>query len=121
MQVWTGLSISDTDISVYEPVCTMQLQADGGDALPSDMKVMALCYLIASKIQAKDSQNQFTSENLGGYSYSRKSTASLSYWLDMYNSVLNGYISKGGISTLTKGNNAERVDKCVLTLNRRFV
>lgn len=116
MIFWTGLTVSEDDVTKYTNAVIPQFMADGGNMLPDAVKTESLCYLIASKIDNK-TNNGLTSEHLGSYSYTRKSTVTSSKWLDLYRELLSTYTK---LSVPRNSAGVTRCDVSVFHLNRRY-
>lgn len=118
--LWTNLTISSEMVTAFEAAAIERLIQDGVNYLTGTTRTQAICYLIAASYQSRGAKGDFQSENIGGYSYSRRTTkSSLSNWIDMYKEILPGTVAGGGSTTATSGS-ATRVDETILSLNRRF-
>ncbi len=118
--LWTKLTISDAIVTEFSAAAEERLIQDGVGDLSGSTRTQALCYLIAAYNQSGGSKAELQSENIGGYSYSKKATkSSLNIWMDMYLEMLPKLAAGGGLTTATSGC-AQRVDSAVVVLHRRF-
>ena len=113
LKFWCGLDVSEEDAAGYTAAVACEFAADGGLALPPELQTEALCYLTAAKIANKDTAADLQSESLGGYSYTRKSSASSSRWLDLYRELL------ARLSAVPAGL-VKRADVNMVQMNRRY-
>lgn len=108
---WTGLELPEGTIRVFEPVAVQRLQADC-NSIVEPMKTQALCYLIALYHSNTQTSEQFGSEGIGGYSYSRRDPADIPYWEGKYQSVLASVVPVSELSPAS----SNRVDRHILHL-----
>lgn len=120
MLLWTGLEVTPQELTSYEQSAAIQLKADGGQFMPSVMQTKALCYLVAADLEAKSGKSAMTSEHLGSYSYTRQSSTSGSVWLDLYYRLLAQFTAGGALPSSRNGGITGRIDKHMVSLNRRF-
>lgn len=115
---YTGFTVDDADAIRYTEIADQHLRADGGALLTGEIRVEALCYFIASRI-ANKTESGIASESIGGYSYSRKTSVSSSYWLDLYRELLASTAASAGIgSTGSAGSSGvKRADEHLINLN----
>lgn len=117
VESWTGITVTETALASYLPAAESQLVEDGGGTLTEPRRTQALCYLIASYASIANSNSEYQSESIGGYSYSKaSSTSGLSIWVDRYRSLLpTAPITSTGVQTCSK-----RVDSEFLRLGGRL-
>jgi len=88
IRFWTSLEVTEEDATRFSSSVFPEFVADGGSVLTGEQKNEALCYLIAAKLSNRNGSSGKISESLGGYSYSRKSPSSSSYWMDLYHEMM---------------------------------
>jgi len=113
---WTSFQVSEEDATRFSSAVLPEFVADGGNLLYGEQKTEALCYLIAAKISNRNGSSGKISESLGGYSYTRKSSSSSSYWMDLYHEMLDGVHA----SALLDERSTVRKDFEMVKMNRRF-
>lgn len=113
LKFWCGLDVSEEDAARYTAAVVPEFAADGGASLPPELQTEALCYLTAAKIANKDAASGLQSESLGSYSYTRKSSASSSRWLDLYREMLSRV-------SAVSGSLVRRADADIVRMNWRY-
>lgn len=118
--LWTDLTIPEAIVTAFSANAVERLIQDGVNDISGTTRTKAICYLIAATYQSRGAKADLQSENIGGYSYSKKSTkSSVSNWIDMYHEILPQTIAGGGPTTATSGCST-RVDSSLVFLNRRI-
>ncbi|MFA5743879.1 MAG: hypothetical protein WC936_03570 [Candidatus Nanoarchaeia archaeon] len=117
--LWTDLTIPEVIVTAFSEDAVERLIQDGVNNISGTTRTKALCYLVAASYQARGDSSGFQSENIGGYSYSKKVTkSSVSHWIDLYHEILPETVAGGG-SASTMSGSATRVDTTVVALNWR--
>ncbi|HJJ36815.1 MAG TPA: hypothetical protein O0X27_06550 [Methanocorpusculum sp.] len=119
--LWTNVAVSIHQLDAFGPAAEAKLDADGGHDIAGPSRTQLLAYLVAgymTTVEQRGGGNQ--SETLGNYSYTRKSSAGTSVWIDLYQETLKPLIAAAGSSARSGTPLVDRVDVDVLQLNRQF-
>jgi len=114
IRFWTSLEVTEEDASRFSSAVLPVFLADGGEVLIEAVKTEAMCYLIAAAISNRSMSSGKVSESLGGYSYTRKSPASSSYWMDLYHELMSSLQVNDDSAPIV------RTDLEMMEMNRRF-
>ena len=116
--IWTQVTVSQTQLDVFEPAAEAKLDADGGSAITGAPRTQLLSYLIAGYATTAAGGAGKQSESIGNYSYTRQSSTGTSIWIDLYKETLASLVASAGNGSGT--GLADRVDKDIMKLNRQF-